>query len=95
MFFFLLIYAPRIVRAAGEILFHHLNMCKSQGVVKMSDCGNTDNVQILFDFAPMGIFMKRPGSLTLASWGPGSYLIKGAVSSRSCLYLRIGFTYLP
>ena len=39
---------------------------KSQGVVKMSDWGNTENVWILLDFAPMGICMKRPYSLTLA-----------------------------
>ena len=42
----------------------------------MSDWGNTENVRILFGFAPMGICMKRPGSLTLAVWASGSYVFK-------------------
>ena len=37
--------------ALGEILLHHLKT-KLQGVVKMSDWGNAENVRILLGFAP-------------------------------------------
>ena len=43
---------------------------KLQGVVKMSDRGNAEYVRILFGFAPIGVCMKRPGSLMLTPWGP-------------------------
>ena len=34
----------------------------------MSDWGNIESVRVLFGFEPMGICMKRPGTLTLALW---------------------------
>ena len=83
-----LIYAPRNVQAVREILLHHLKN-KWHGVVKMSGWSNTENVQILFGFAPNGNKQAASRQFNVGPRVSGSYLFKDFVNSKRCLYPRI------
>ena len=53
----------------------------------MWDWGNAEDVRILFGFAPMGIYMKHQGSLTLTLPGPQAVICLKTLSVRK--YLNI------